>query len=624
MVLEQYARRARLGFVADVNALDALCNPAAVAALEAEAALMRRRDRRNFLDGYRLAVATPLLGLADFVVGNADLLGLEHDSRLWNWWNYGNRYGSAPIIAAVSDPLSGVGRLCSAFDRLTATLRVSDRRSRDYGLAETVSAVETVGAFASLMRNAVAGSAIVSLDTGESLLKGGSLFKLCIVERVSDYVDGIPHYSSAYRLVWRHQENWQPVDDEHVMDAETPLDVVFSLPRGGSMPMEWAKGLGFGFDTVLRYAGIALAGNPDPGEFDVSRWYDVFRRTMELRFPAGAWPSQHCGASEFDWSLVDCAMTQLEDDVVAVSPQDRLAAILGPDQVHLQTSAASADFFDFELLLTGMVSKSTRDPVQVIRVTHSVEGDHRDWVSFAVRAPIYGLWSNLSKWYLFYKMYHEGHIADTDVGRAIREVETLLSRFAGDLEVEDVADVADSDLLAYCNSQSFDSMKALNRKAIQANVDLRSRYSEMLAGFWLHGTGYNCVKVSLKRESLLGNYEYDAVGVKDGRCLVVEVKGGGVVDNDLRGQIVRLDAKVRHLQGILPALQQAVGCGSLISDVAGLFISLADLRDFDPGQHECELWDRDRFVAELKAIGLPNEITDLLGESYIVWSDGML
>ena len=36
MISERYARRARLGFIADANALDALCNPAAVAALEAE------------------------------------------------------------------------------------------------------------------------------------------------------------------------------------------------------------------------------------------------------------------------------------------------------------------------------------------------------------------------------------------------------------------------------------------------------------------------------------------------------------------------------------------------------------------------------------------------------------
>ena len=194
------------------------------------------------MDGYRLAVATPLLGLADFVVASADLLGLVPDSRLWNWWEYGNRYGGAPIVAAVSDPLPGVGRLCSAFDHLMATLRVSDRRSRDYGLAETLSAVGTVGGFASMMRNAVAKSAIVSLDTGERPSEIDALFKLCIAERVSDYMDGTPHYSSAYRLVWRHQENWQPVDDEQVMNAETPLDAVFSLPRGGSVPIGVGEG----------------------------------------------------------------------------------------------------------------------------------------------------------------------------------------------------------------------------------------------------------------------------------------------------------------------------------------------------------------------------------------------
>ncbi|MCY4414717.1 MAG: hypothetical protein OXE87_00160 [Chloroflexi bacterium] len=609
-------------FVTDVNALDALCNPTAVAALEAEAVLMQRRDRRNFLDGYRLAVATPLLGLANFVVADADLLGLVHDSRLWIWWNYGNRNGSSPIMSAVSDPLSGVGRLCSAFDRLSATLRVSDRRSRDYGLAETVSAVGTVGTFASLMCNAAAESAIVSLDTGEHQSQIDPLFKLCIAERVSDYMDGTPHYSSAYRLFWRHGEDRRPVDDESVMSAETPLDWVFSLPTGGFVPRKWAKGLGFGFDTILRSAGISLVPNPNPGEFAVAKWFDLFHQMTQRHFPAGTWPSLHYGASEFDQSAVDRALTQLEGDVVAVSPQDRLAAILGPDSVHLQTSAASADFFDFELLLTGMIAMHAGGPVQVLKVTHSVEDDSRDWVSFAIRSPIYGLWSNLSKWYLFYKMYHEGHIGDSDVARAIQEVEALLSRFADDLEeVEHVAGVSDADLLSYCNSQAFDSMKALNRKAIVANADLRARYSELLAGFWLNGHSYHCVKVCLEPASL-GKREYDAVGVKDGRCLVIEVKSGSVVDGDLRDQIVRLDGKVRHLRGALPALQRALGCDSAISDVAGLFISLASLQGFDPGWHECELWDRDRFVGELKDVGLPNKIVDLLDVSYIIRSDG--
>ena len=624
MMPERYKMKARLGFVIDAYALDALCNPAAATELQAKAELMRGRDRRNFLDGYRLAVATPLLQLVNFVVSYAELLGLEHDSRLWNWWEYGDRHGGAPITSAVSDPSCGIARLCSTFDHLMATLRISDRRSRDYGLAETVSAVGTVGAFASLICNAVTESAIVLLDTGEIPEESGSLFKLCIIERVSDYMNETPHYSSAYHLVWRHKENWQPVEDESVMRAGTTLETVFSLPRGRAVPTEWAKGLGFGFDTVLLSVGIDLTGDSKPGEFDLARWLSTFRHVVDQFSQDCEWPSLYYGASEFDQSSVDRALAQMDDEVVTVSPRERLAAILGPDRVHLQTSAASADFFDFELLLTGMVSKSTGNPVQVLRVTHSVEDDSRDWVSYAIRSPLYGPWSNLSKWYLFYKMYHEGFIGDSDVARAIREVEALLLRFDDDLEVEDLADVSDADLLSYCNSQVFDSMKALNRKAIQANEDLRNRYSELLAGLWLHSTGYDCAKVSLKRESLLGKYEYDAVGVKDGRCLVVEVKGGGVVDNDLRGQIVRLDKKVRHLQSILPALQQVLGCGSPISNVAGLFISLANLRDFDPGRHDCELWDRDRFVAELKAVGLPNKITDLLDKSYIIRSDGLL
>ena len=621
MDLERYARVARLGFVADVNALDALCNPTAVSALEAEAGSMQRRDRRNFLDGYRLAVATPLFGLANFVVANANLLGLEHDSRLWNWWEYGERHGSAPITSAVSDPSSGVGRLCSVFDRLMSVLRVSDRRSRDYGLAETLSAVETVGAFASLMRNAVAEYAIVSLDTGVRVSGSDSFFRLCMIERVSDYTDETPHYSSAYRLVWRHKESWRPVDDEFVMRTETPLDRVFTLPTGGSVPPEWAKGLGFGFDTVLRSAGLALTGDTRPGEYDVVRWFGIFRHITQRLFSAGEWPSLHYGVPEFEQPSLDRALAGLEYEMVDVSPQDRLASILGPDTAQLQTSAAFGDFFDFEVWLTGMVSVHTGDMVRVLRVTHSVDGDNRDWVSFAIRSPIHELQSNLSKWHLFYKMYHEGHISDSEVARALREVEALLSRFNGELEIADIAGVSDADLLSYCDTQAFDSMKALSHKAIEANADLRARYSELLAALWLDSSGYDCVRVALERASL-GKFEYDAVGVKDGQCLVVEVKSGSVVDHELRDHIVRLDEKVRHLRGRLPALQQALGGSDAVDGVSGLFVSLADLESFDPGEHRCELWDRNRFVSELKAVGLPDQIVGLLDVSYIIRSDG--
>ena len=620
MVRERYARVARLGFVADADALHALCNATAVVALEAEAESLQRRDRRNFLDGYRLAVATPLFGLANFVVANANLLGLEHDGRLWNWWEYGERHGGAPITSAVSDPSSGVGRLCSAFDRLMAALRVSDRRSRDYGLAETVSAVETVGAFASLMQKAVAEYAIVSLDTEERPSSSDSFFRLCLIERVSDYMDETPHYSSAYRLVWRHKESWRPVDDEFVMRTETPLDRVFSLPTGSSVPTEWAKGLGFGFDTVLRSAGLYLTGDARPGEFDLARWLGKFRQIIQRLFSDGEWPSLHYGASEFDQSSVDRALEELEYEVVDVSPQDRLASILGPDTVQLQTSAAFGDFFDFEVWLTGMISVHDGDTLQVLRVTHSVDGDNRDWVSFAIRSPIYGLWSNLSKWRLFYKMYHEGHITDSDVARALQEVEALLSRFDGELDVANVAGVSDADLLSYVKLQAFDSMKALSRKAIDTNAELRGRYAELLAGLWLDGRGYDCVRVALKRASL-GKFEYDAVGVKDGKCLVVEVKSGSVVDRKLREQIVRLDEKVRLLQCRLPALQQALGSSDPVDGVSGLFVSLADLESFDPGEHTCELWNRNRFVSELKAVGLPDEIVGLLDVSYIIRSD---
>ena len=236
-------------------------------------------------------------------------------------------------------------------------------------------------------------------------------------------------------------------------------------------------------------------------------------------------------------------------------------------------------------------------------ITHSVASDDREWVSIAFRLPIYGNFSNASKWFLFYKMYHTGYVFDTDVARATTAVERLLSGFKENLEVEELSGLDSEDFLPLCVLPAFRAMRNLSLEAVETNADLRSGNSELLAGFWLVGQGHNNVRVSFRHASL-GQFEYDAIGVKNGECLVLEVKAAEISDHQLQEQIHRFADKVDHLRGRLPDLTKALGCESDIESISGMFVFLGDLDGFKPTVTSIPLWGYDDFVGSITSNGL--------------------
>ena len=130
-------------------------------------------------------------------------------------------------------------------------------------------------------------------------------------------------------------------------------------------------------------------------------------------------------------------------------------------------------------------------------------------------------------------MYYTGYVFDTDVARATAAVERLLLQFKDNLEVEELGGLDSEDFLPLCVLPAFRAMRELSLEAVETNADLRSGNSELLAGFWLVGQGHNNVSVSFQHASL-GKFEYDAIGVKNGNCLVLEVKGAELSDHELQ------------------------------------------------------------------------------------------
>lgn len=249
----------RLKVRSDVAALGVLCSPEAVFRLKAAVESLNFRDHRRFLRGYRLAVAIPLNELLWFVVDQADLLGLKYDNRLINWLHYRTPAQGESLLSAVSDPTSDLGRISCVFNDLVTALRRADG-----GLTDTIAAVEKCRATAKMFEEVLKRTEFVSLDTGEELPNRESILRLCVGERVLDYADyDRSIVSLAYKLVWKDDEEFRPVDDRFVLEAETHLSHVSLFPFGKGVPKEWGNGLWFGFDLIIQLIGVTLPTHLD-------------------------------------------------------------------------------------------------------------------------------------------------------------------------------------------------------------------------------------------------------------------------------------------------------------------------------------------------------------------------
>ena len=609
----------RLRFYADVTALDFLSVPEALTRLEGAVASLDPRDQRNFLRGYRLAVATPFQGLLRFVVDRGELLGLESDDRLSNWLNFRIPPRGESLLSAVSDPTSRLGLLCCVFNDLTVALSTAEG-----GLDATLAVVENCRAFAALFDELLTGAEIVSLKNGKPQPDRESLARLCIAERVLDYIDYdrsiVP---IAYSSVWSGGEELRPADDSDTLRADTHLSNISQLPFSRRVPTEWLDGLHFGFTLVINLSGVSLPSYPGSRR-DIPvgpDWVKELRSFVNPGYPETRWPSMAYGLTQLGQFNSRSLLAQFEVNLGTASPRHRLAAVLGSDEVRLMTDAGSTDTLELEVMLGGAIAALGDSKVHLLLLTHSVDSDERQWVSIAFRLPIYGFFSNASKWYLFHKLYHVGDVFDTDVARANKAVEELLQRFNDNLEVEMINAIHSKDFLHLCTLPAFRAMRELSQRAVDTNADLRAGNSELLAAFWLVGQGCRDVRVSFKHASL-GKLEYDAIGVKDGQCLVVEITGANIVDRKLHQKIGKFAEKIDGLQKQLPALRRALRSDSNIDDVSGLFIYLGDIDHFEAAEPSISVLSYDDFVEALKAIGLPERIVDLLDKSHIIHSVG--
>ena len=108
--------------------------------------------------------------------------------------------------------------------------------------------------------------------------------------------------------------------------------------------------------------------------------------------------------------------------------------------------------------------------------------------------------------------------------------------------------------------------------------------------------------------------------MKDGQCLVLEVKGANILDGKLQKEIRKFADKLKRLRGRLSVLANELEYESEIETVSGLFIFLGDLDDFEPAIPSIPVWGYEDFVRSLRSAGLPPRVVGLLDKSYIIHS----
>ena len=72
------------------------------------------KERFSLLNGYKLAVATPLYSFLNLLVDNPELFGLVRDDRLCQWWAFSPSKHGLTSRLAFTDPDSDLAYVCGS------------------------------------------------------------------------------------------------------------------------------------------------------------------------------------------------------------------------------------------------------------------------------------------------------------------------------------------------------------------------------------------------------------------------------------------------------------------------------------------------------------------------------
>ena len=622
--------RARFSFFSDALVLKTLCETDSLNALDnirQTLGIQRRSGSKYYelFNGYKLVVATALYCLLDEVINNPSLLGLNDDQRLWEWWSFSHAREGISSRSPFSSPESDLANVAVLFNDLLTRIKRANKwdsllevAGQAHLLGETLydfgkhSNISCISWFTGQDEH---------LETQEALRRGA-------IERVDDYLQD-RKTSLTYKFVWRGEEDrhysLSGVQLEDLSEIESYLDDPPLLTHLRQTAAKWYKGVKAGICVLLNRLRPSNREWPNAtllfGDFIEPNDQLKEFLTSELK---GKYPSREYGLTPVPGISMRSLLTPTVS-VPVVQPEDRLRALIGGDTTRL-ASNGPIDAPDFKIFLRGIVPYLAENAfIEVVRVRHpNSDPDELTWYSLALRTPKFGLFSNFSKWWAFYKVYGIGWInmTDTEVRIAERIVQETLKEFGDKIKLTELEGIPSRAFLDLFEPPAWTMLFNGVKDLLDRNSDLMGVLPELLAAALLAKRGYSNIRTSFKPITLDGERELDALGVKaapkGGECLVIETKGRSISEGELKEEVSYFASKVKMLKEHLPELAKEIGYEGELNSISGIFVSMAPLSQFDHGEQDVTFWDFDNFIAELRTESFPRRFLDLLEQSPIL------
>ncbi len=612
-------------FFADVMVLKSLCDADAYGCLRD---VMRYHElngqtkKRHFslLNGYKLVVATPLFSFLNLLIDYPELFGLKRDERLCQWWAFSpNKHGLTSRLAFTdpdSDLASACGRILAIIDPL---LKAGTWDSGLTAMLRARSLCDDLWPLSQQCRLSV-------FDGTKGIPGFQTALRLRAAERLIDYVEDEKTLSRTYSFVWHDADDLEDdgfgelIWDDPLHEIETHFDRPSQLPRRHSFAWKWRHGIFSALCVSAYRLGI--------GRKREHLFYDQYSRDIGsaedqfayLQTTLGEdWPSRRYGLVASGTLSLSHMLEFEEANVNSTSHTDRLRELLGNDS-RLVASNLPWDSMDFRVILAGLLSEhDDGEPVEVIRIRHTTDGDHLTWFSMAVRLPRFGLMSNASKWWVFYKINGVGP-PEPDLVLPRRLVHDTLAEFADRIRLIELEDVSTHDLLDLCEPPGWRYLIEEARRLVNLTKDLKGVMPELLSAALLAHDGYQNIRMRLKPAALDGK-EIDVVGVKatpnGNECLIVETKGRATTDRELQAEIDDFSAKIRILQDRSGELAGELAYRGTLDTIRPRFISMADIEGWELAEDSMEIWSFDQFVGELERAKVPPEYRAQLKQAAI-------
>ena len=615
---QRHLKTARLRFFSDALLLKALCGPDSLRDLEnirKSLGIQRRRGKEYYglVNGYKLVVATPLYSLLDHIINFPSLVGLDIDYRLTEWWGYGKDAEGIPTRSAFTFPDSPLANLVVSLNDILMQLPKSDTWQ---SFQDIMGNIHTLGE--TLYESALGSSVswlkeeFEDLDTVEALRRGA-------IERVDDYLEtGI--LSAARQFTWEHgnskENSTSEILEDFWQETESHLDPPpFSLPRRRQRAGNWGNGIWAATSVAL--IRLRLEGSEDIDAPVLFRTCTDSPGQLKAHLHGTLvdnWPSLEYGLNEPPGIPLD-RLINVEEPVSNIHPENRLRALVGNEEGRILSSYPT-DAFDFPKLLEAATSSlEGENRIEVVRVKHPApDFNSLTWYSLAIRVSRFGLYTNASKWWVFYKAHGYGPDADSEVYVAERLINESLAKLADRIDLIELEYVGEQFFLNLFEPLAWRKVFNNVRGLVAENSELRGTVPELLATDLLSRRGYRSIRTSFKPK-VLGGLELDSLGIRSGpdsgECLVIETKRQSTTDRELVQEIEQFTSKVRTLKGHLPELAQEVGYEGEVNSVSGIFVSMGrpDIEYVDP---DVTFWDFDGFIGELRKAEVPRRLRDLL------------